>query len=517
MKPSISKVLAACCAGFLALQNMTLFPQMISEAVSLTGTTYYADDDPEQFKYLNRSESSLSCASGSGVLSGSSSTTDDRDAITHDTRFSEGYTLLHGIDVSKYQQNVDWEAVAADGIDYVIPRIGFRGYGAAGNLAMDPFYESHMEGALAAGMDVGVYFFTQAITVEEAVEEAEFVLANLQDYPITMPIYIDIETIDFASGRMDNANLTNEERTAICDAFCSTIEAAGYRTGIYANKYWLTSLLDAEYLSSKYEIWLAHFTTETDYSGEYASWQYTETGTVSGISGYVDRDVYYLPDAFSFAESEIFIYDLTPVTPEFTGSGDVIFTSSAPEIASVTADGCIIPISAGTATITAESEDGRQAELLVTISLRIALDNTSICFSQIGETLQLNTLYTDSENLIWSTSDPEVAVVSKTGLVTSVGLGTAQIIVTDQDGYSAICTVALLGSGIQVGDCNLDGDVNAMDATEILVYAAKLAVGTADALPDAMKSIYDADGSGIIDAMDATKVLIDSAEAGAGL
>lgn len=538
MNKKFAKVLAVCCVGFLALQHAALFPQTIAEAVYSPEIAYLTDDDPEKFKYMNPTEENrLSGATADTTVQDPTEpdstdeettedsteettedttepTTDDSEAIIHNSRFDTDYTLYHGIDVSKYQYTVDWEAVAEDNIDYAIVRLGFRGYGAAGNMAMDPMYETNMEGALNAGLDVGVYFFTQALNEEEAIEEANYVLENLNGYPLTMPIYIDIEYVEGAVGRMDSAGLTNEERTAICDAFCATIEAAGYRAGVYANKNWLTTMLDDEYLASKYEIWLAHYTTETPYEGEYVAWQYTSTGTVEGVTGNVDRDVYYSRD-LAYAESSVILKEMTPYAPEFVGGGNILYTSSNPEVAIVAKNGVIVPVSRGTTTITASSDNGSVAFLEVTVDPRVMLDNSSIYFEKINDSCQLNILHANSD-VVWSTTDPSVAIVDQTGLVQIVGYGTAMIIATDMEGYSAICNVTLPKALIQTGDCNIDGVINSADAAEVLIYASMMGAGATTPLDETMIAVYDVTGDEIINSLDAADILIYCAAAGAG-
>ena len=176
-------------------------------------------------------------------------------------------------------------------------RAGFRGYGAAGTLVTDTNFYTNINGALNNGIDVGVYFFSQAITEKEAIEEANYVLNLIRGYRITYPIAIDTEDIDYAQGRADN--LSRLQRTNIVKAFCERIKQAGYEPMIYANKWWLIEQLDMSKLSN-YAVWLAHYTGATqdnpfakpsDYTGKYVMWQYTDRATVNGITGNVDANV----------------------------------------------------------------------------------------------------------------------------------------------------------------------------------------------------------------------------------
>jgi GH25 family lysozyme M1 (1,4-beta-N-acetylmuramidase)/uncharacterized protein YjdB len=192
-----------------------------------------------------------------------------------------------GIDVSKWNGSIDWNAVKNSGISYVIIRCGYRG-SSAGALIEDPKYRTNIKGAAAAGLKVGVYFFTQAVDVNEAVMEASMVLDLISGYTISYPVFLDVES---SGGRADA--IDKETRTAVCKAFCETIKASGYTSGIYANKNWLTTKIDAAQLSS-YKIWLAQYAAAPTYSGRYDLWQYKSTGRVSGISGDVDLNLSYL-------------------------------------------------------------------------------------------------------------------------------------------------------------------------------------------------------------------------------
>ena len=192
-----------------------------------------------------------------------------------------------GIDVSKWNGNIDWAAVKNSGIEYVIIRCGYRG-SSQGALIEDPKYKTNIQGAINAGLKVGVYFFTQAITEAEAVEEASMVLELVKNYKITYPIFLDVEASGGRADKIDKAT-----RTAVCKAFCQTIQSSGYTAGVYANKSWLTDKIDASALGS-YKIWLAQYADTPTYSGRYDMWQYQSTGKVSGINGDVDMNWSYL-------------------------------------------------------------------------------------------------------------------------------------------------------------------------------------------------------------------------------
>lgn len=198
---------------------------------------------------------------------------------------------MEGIDVSKWQYDIDWKKVAAAGVDYAIIRLGYRGTAAEGNCAMDPYFEQNIKGALAAGVQVGVYYFTQAITVEEAIEEANIVIEALKGYNVTFPVVYDTE---YREGGRAN-EMPNAERTACAKAFCDTILAAGYTPAIYTSTNWGILNLNLEELQG-YDLWYAYYGEPEDLylPYEFTMWQYTDSGKVNGISGSVDINISFM-------------------------------------------------------------------------------------------------------------------------------------------------------------------------------------------------------------------------------
>ena len=192
-----------------------------------------------------------------------------------------------GIDVSKWNGTIDWNAVKNSGVSYVIIRVGYRG-SSQGALIEDPKFKTNIKGATAAGIKVGVYFFTQAVDEVEAVQEASMVLDRISGYKISYPVFLDVEGSGGRGDKIDSAT-----RTAVCKAFCNTIQNAGYTAGVYANKTWLSKKMDASALSA-YKIWLAQYAAAPTYTGRYDLWQYRSDGKVSGISGKVDLNISYL-------------------------------------------------------------------------------------------------------------------------------------------------------------------------------------------------------------------------------
>lgn len=190
-----------------------------------------------------------------------------------------------GIDVSKYQSNIDWEQVKTAGVKFVIIRIGYRGYG-SGALVEDSTYRANIRGAINAGLKVGVYFYSQAINEQEAVEEASMVLSLVGGYSLPLGVYYDTESV--AGGRA-NA-ISAAERTACAVAFCETIRNSGYSAGVYSYASWFYNALNFANIS-KYNIWIAQYRDTLSFSYKYNIWQYTGSGSVKGISRPVDMNI----------------------------------------------------------------------------------------------------------------------------------------------------------------------------------------------------------------------------------
>lgn len=210
---------------------------------------------------------------------------DDEGEISY---VENGTTKSHKcIDVSKYQGEIDWDAVAADGVEYAVLRAGIRGY-QSGEIVEDETFATNVEQANAAGVKTGVYFFTQAITEQEAKEEADFVLDMIKDIEVGGPVVFDVEMITSGTGRANS--LTKEDRTKICIAFCDKIREAGYQPMIYGNIKCFVNMIDMEQLES-YEKWYAFYDTYLYFPYELSMWQYTEKGHVDGIEGKVDMNV----------------------------------------------------------------------------------------------------------------------------------------------------------------------------------------------------------------------------------
>ncbi len=196
-------------------------------------------------------------------------------------------TSLLGVDVSVHQDNIDWTKVKESGIDFAMVRLGYRGYG-TGEAQLDENYAENIQGARDAGLDAGVYFFSQAITAEEAVEEANLVIESLDGLDVNYPVVYDWEIIYDDTARTDNISV--DVLTDCCVAFCETIKNAGYTPMIYQNKRTSIFKLDLNRLND-YDFWLAEYNTEPTYYYDFDMWQYTSTGRVPGIEGDVDLNI----------------------------------------------------------------------------------------------------------------------------------------------------------------------------------------------------------------------------------
>ena len=202
------------------------------------------------------------------------------------------YETAIGIDVSSHQGEIDWERVAASGVEFAMIRLGYRGYGSEGTLNLDPYFEQNLAGARAAGLKVGIYFFSQAITVEEAYEEAAFVLEHLDGEELDYPLAYDWEPISGVGARTDGLDSVTLTDCAL--TFCHMAELAGYTPMVYYNnpvgygRYDLSRLTD-------YDVWFAQYASRPTMYYDYRILQYTSSGTVPGIDTRVDMNIAFIP------------------------------------------------------------------------------------------------------------------------------------------------------------------------------------------------------------------------------
>lgn len=197
-----------------------------------------------------------------------------------------------GIDVSEHQGVIDWKTVATTPVEFAMVRLGFRGWGSEGNIHADKYGMANLIGARDAGLQVGVYFFSQAISVEEAIEEAHFLLSLLDGRPLDLPVVFDWETVSSQEAR--TAKMNKKTLNACAQAFCQEIEKAGYDAMVYFNldlSRRMLRLIDLQ--QAGYDFWLALYSQQLRCDYRVRMWQYTDSGTVAGIQGKVDLNLYF--------------------------------------------------------------------------------------------------------------------------------------------------------------------------------------------------------------------------------
>lgn len=205
--------------------------------------------------------------------------------------YSDGKKISFlGVDVSRYQKDIDFYSLKDSGVEYVMIRLGARGY-KTGALQLDEYFIQNLDKATEAGLEVGIYFYSQAMSQEEAVEEANLVIDNLKERKITYPVAFDMEFVENDQARVET--LTRDERTVITQAFLKKIGEAGYIPMIYGDKEWLIKRIDLSKLTD-YCVWLSDEADIPDYPYQYEMWQYTKQGTIDGIDGFADLNISFV-------------------------------------------------------------------------------------------------------------------------------------------------------------------------------------------------------------------------------
>lgn len=195
------------------------------------------------------------------------------------------------IDISQFQTGVDYSA-AAEEIDGVIVRIGYRGWGSAGTLCRDTMFDTHMKGIVENKIPYGFYFFSQAVNTDEAIEEANYAAEVIKNYKPTYPVYLDIEESTEGSGNGRADHNSKDTWTAIAKAFCKRIEQLGYTGGIYANEYYFNNKIDLEQIKN-YSIWCAKYSSNKPNVSKYDAWQFTSEQKVDGFNSGIDMSYFY--------------------------------------------------------------------------------------------------------------------------------------------------------------------------------------------------------------------------------
>ena len=240
--------------------------------------------------YLNDGFDMIWITPWENVPAGTLSESDFRTVNGSPVYTGSDYETKIGIDISEHQWEVDWSA-ASEAIDFVYIRLGYRGY-TEGGLFLDPWYETNITGAAAAGLDTGVYFFSQAVNVSEAIEEAQFVIDNLRGYRINMPIIYDWERVEDEAARTNG--LSEQTMTDCAVAFCRTIENSGYDAGVYFNRRLRYHGFDLSRLAD-YTFWVSVPGDFPDYYYACEFWQYSFTGSIPGIAGEIDMNMRFIP------------------------------------------------------------------------------------------------------------------------------------------------------------------------------------------------------------------------------
>ena len=203
----------------------------------------------------------------------------------------DNYTSSIGIDVSSHQGDIDWQMVKESGIEFAYIRLGFRGYG-TGEIVLDEMFEQNYAACKEVGIKVGVYFFSQAISEEEAMEEAFFVLEHILDKEIDLPIVYDLEEIDYDESRVQY--ISSEQRSDNAMAFAQKAIENNYEAMIYTNLYWALNYFDLNQILH-YDIWYAQYNDVPDFNYPFKIWQYSDSGQIDGIEFPVDLNIIFIP------------------------------------------------------------------------------------------------------------------------------------------------------------------------------------------------------------------------------
>ena len=267
----------------------------VAQWIERNGKKYFSNASGELYKnqFISFGNTYYYMGSDGAVVVGSfyyngENYSSNSEGIVNELTGPVGSSVL-GIDVSYAQGVIDWNKVANAGIKFAIIRAAFRGYG-TGRIVADEWFERNIKGATAAGIKVGVYFFSQAINETEGAEEADYIINQIKHYKVTLPVVIDTEYVSDSRARGNSISKTT--RTAAVKAFCERSLQRGYTPMIYASTSWLNNQLDMSKLSS-YKVWVAQYYNRVTYTGKYQCWQYTSSGHVDGINTKVDMNYWY--------------------------------------------------------------------------------------------------------------------------------------------------------------------------------------------------------------------------------
>lgn len=225
---------------------------------------------------------------------------------THNSKF-KNKELVYGMDVSQHNGKINFKKAKRDGIEFVFIRVGYTGYTKSSfSLNLDKKYKTYIKDATKAGLKVGVYWYSQSTKVSEAKKEAKALLKAIKGYSITMPVVFDYEFADTKKGRLDSAKLSKTNMTANALAFLNAVSNAGYDACIYASENFLGEHLYANQISSNFKVWLANYSSKTNYKGDYEFWQHTAKGRVSGMRGNVDINFWYKGENSTYLGTQVY-------------------------------------------------------------------------------------------------------------------------------------------------------------------------------------------------------------------
>ena len=225
---------------------------------------------------------------------------------THNSKF-KNKELVYGLDVSQHNGKINFKKAKRDGLEFVFIRVGYTGYTKSSfSLNLDKKYKTYIKDATKAGLKVGVYWYSQSTKVSEAKKEANALLKAIKGYSITMPVVFDYEFADTKKGRLDSAKISKTNMTANALAFLNTVSNAGYDACIYASENFLEEHLYANQISSNFKVWLANYSSKTNYKGDYEFWQHTAKGRVSGMRGNVDINFWYKGENSTYLGTQVY-------------------------------------------------------------------------------------------------------------------------------------------------------------------------------------------------------------------
>lgn len=308
------KFISAVCAAALCIQSLGMIPTFADNSIADGGVAVVSIDSDQTQQEADLSKVGIDEDYAEKYLKdvdvtddptyrkmvdsqGKVGLTDFSSLVTHQARFNN-FGKIYGVDVSVYNGDIDFEQLKNEGYKFVIVRAGARGYASSGTIIEDSRFEEHVDNAHKAGLMVGAYFYTQAVNNAEAKVEADITLKKLAGRKLELPIYFDIEPAYNANGlpgRLVAAKLSKAQKADLCNYFCNYIKSKGYDSGITSCMSWFITDIEMSMIENKHDIWLAHYTSNTSYSGQFDMWQFASTRKVPGIaSPYTDQDVRYL-------------------------------------------------------------------------------------------------------------------------------------------------------------------------------------------------------------------------------